>query len=35
VEGKDPITATISLSETQRAYVLTGGTTNWMRAKLS
>ena len=35
VEGKDPITATISLSEMQRAHVLSGGTTNWMREKLN
>jgi len=35
VEGKDPITATLGLSDMQRAHVLAGGTTNWMRDKLS
>lgn len=35
IEGKGTITASISLSEMQRAHVLSGGTTNWMREKLS
>jgi aconitate hydratase len=34
VEGKDPIRARHSLSPRQREYVLTGGTTNWMRDRI-
>ena len=34
VAGKDPIRARHSLSPRQRAYVLTGGTTNWMRDRV-
>ena len=34
VEGKDPITARLSLSQRQREHVLAGGTTNWMRDRL-
>ena len=34
VEGKDPLTARLTLSERQREHVLAGGTTNWMRERL-
>lgn len=34
VEGKGSVTARHTLSERQRAYVLAGGTTNWMRERL-
>ena len=35
VDGQVPIKARIGLSERQRANVLSGGTTNWMRDRLS
>lgn len=35
VDGKDPITATLALSDRQREHVLAGGTTNWMRDRLT
>ncbi len=34
VEGKEPITARLRLSDRQRQHVLAGGTTNWMRERL-